>query len=167
MLENVYDSTTEPQDVPDSLKVPDGHVLLLHAYGKGVQMYGCPVVDPTKAKAVPHAVLFAGDGDEGDLVAIHFKGPSWQAMDGSIVMADATHAVHYAAPDSDGVDWLLLPAVPGTGNGQFGKVTYIQRLYTDGGKPTVAGCNQAQGQTQELVEYSAHYFFYVAKTENQ
>lgn len=167
MLENAYNSTTEPPDVPDSLKVPDGHVLLLQAYGKGVQIYDCPIVDPKKAKATPHAILLSGDKDEGDLVAIHFKGPSWQAMDSSIVVGDAANAIHFAAPDSDGVDWLLLPAIPGTGNGQFSKVTYIQRLFTDGGKPTSAGCNQAQGQTQELVEYSAQYFFYVAKTENQ
>jgi len=71
------------------------------------------------------------------------------------------------APDTDGVDWLLLPAKSNTGNGLFSKVTYIQRLFTDGGKPTLAGCDRVPGQTQELVEYSAQYFFYVAAPENQ
>ena len=99
MPENTYNSSAEPQDIPDVLKVPDGNVLLLQAYGKGVQIYDCPFVD--FAKATPHAILFTGDSDEGDLVAIHFKGPSWQATDGSIGktglpsprMAEAMNAV--------------------------------------------------------------------------
>src|SRR5438552_3305471 len=83
------------------------------------------------------------------------------------VVGDAANAKHVVAPDADGVDWLLLPAKSNTGNGLFSKVTYIQRLFTDGGKATLSGCNQVQGQTQELVEYSAQYLFYVAATENQ
>jgi hypothetical protein len=165
MPENSNKATTEPQGIPDSLKVPDGNILLLQAYGKGVQIYDCPFVDPPKA--TPHAILLTDDRDEGDLVAIHFKGPSWQATDGSIVVGDAANAKHVIAPDTDGVDWLLLPAKSNTGNGLFSKVTYIQRLFTDGGKPSLAGCDQVPGQTQELVEYSAQYFFYVTAPKNQ
>jgi len=164
MPEKLHNSFIDPQGIPDVLKVPDGNVLLLRAYGKGVQIYNCPFVDPPKA--TPHAILLTGDRDEGDLVAIHFKGPSWQATDGSIVVGDAANAKHVTAPDPDGVDWLLLPAKSTTGNGLFSKVTYIQRLFTDGGKATLAGCKQVQDQTQELVEYSAQYLFYVAATEN-
>jgi hypothetical protein len=39
MPENAYNPVTEPQNIPDNLKVPDGNVLLLRAYGKGVQKY--------------------------------------------------------------------------------------------------------------------------------
>lgn len=165
MSENPYSSTTEPQDIPNDLKVPDGNVLLLRAYGKGVQIYDCPISDPPKP--TPHAILLMGDMDEGDLVAIHFKGPSWQATDGSIVVGDAANAKHVAAPDPDGVDWLLLPAKSNTGNGLFSKVTYIQRLFTDGGKAPVGGCGQVQDQTQVLVEYSAQYLFYGSPAEEQ
>lgn len=165
MPENAYNSTTELPNIPDEVKVPDGNVLLLRAYGRGVQIYNCPFVDPPPA--TPHAILLKGDSDEGDLVAIHFKGPSWQAMDGSIVVGDGPSAKHFVAPDSDGVDWLLVPAKSTAGNGLFSKVTFIQRLFTDGGKPSLAGCTQVQDQSQELVEYSAQYLFYVASTENQ
>ena len=58
MPENPYKSVTEPQDIPDNLKVPDGNVLLLQAYGKGVQKYPCPV--SATWKATPHAVLLMG-----------------------------------------------------------------------------------------------------------
>jgi hypothetical protein len=164
MSENTYHCPDKLEDIPDELKVPEGHVLLLRAYGKGVQIYDCPFVEPPKA--VPHAILLTGYRDECALVAIHFRGPSWQATDGSIVVGDAANAKHVVAPDSDGIDWLLLPTKSTTGDGLFSKVTYIQRLFTDGGKATLAGCHQVQDQHQELVEYRAQYLFYVASTEN-
>jgi hypothetical protein len=163
MSENAYSSVTGPQDIPDNLKVPSGNVLLLRAYGKGIQKYACPV--SATSKAVPHAILLKDDRDEGGLVAIHFGGPTWEALDGSSVVGDAPNAKHFTAPDADGVDWLLLPAKSNAGNGLFSRVTYIQRLFTDGGKPPAEGCDQANNQTEVLVEYSAQYFFYVPSTE--
>ncbi len=74
-------------------------------------------------------------------------------------MGDAANAKHFTAPDPDGVDWLLLPALSTAGSGLFSRVTYIQRLYTDGGKSPAAGCGPVD-QTEVLVEYSAQYFFY-------
>jgi hypothetical protein len=70
--------------IPDILKVPEGNVLLLRAHGRGTQKYACPV--SATSNAVPHAILF--HGGEGDLVAIHFGGPTWQALDGSSVVGD-------------------------------------------------------------------------------
>jgi len=143
--------------IPDILKVPEGNVLLLRAHGRGTQKYACPV--SATSKAVPHAILF--HGGEGDLVAIHFAGPTWEALDGSSVVGDAANAKHFTAPDPDGVDWLLLPALSTAGNGLFSRVTFIQRLFTDGGKPPAEGCDQAHNQIEVLVEYSAEYLFYV------
>jgi Protein of unknown function (DUF3455) len=169
MSENAYSSVTEPQDIPDNLKVPSGNVLLLRAYGKGVQKYTCTAsaTGPKFSPPVPHAILLKDDRDEGDLIAIHFGGPTWEALDGSSVVGDATNAKHFTAPDPDGVDWLLLPAKSNAGNGLFSRVTYIQRLYTDGGKPPAEGCDQANNQIEALVEYSAQYFFYGPSTEQQ
>jgi hypothetical protein len=159
-LINTIDQNTdrhaaERLDIPDILYVPAGHVLLLRAYGIGVQKYTCPV-NPI-SQAVPHAILLAGDEKKEDLLAIHFGGPTWQALDGSSVVGDAANAKHFPAPDPGGVDWLLLPAKATSGYGLFSRVTYIQRLYTDGGKPP-ASCNL--NQTEILVEYSAQYLFY-------
>jgi hypothetical protein len=158
MTENPDQYVTEHRHIPDILKVPEGNVLLLRAYGRGVQKYSCPV--SATSKAVPHAILFADDENEGDLVAIHFGGPTWEALDGSSVVGDAANAKHFIAPDPDGVDWLLLPAKSTAGDGLFSRVTYIQRLHTDGGKPPAEGCDQADNQTEILVEYSAQYLFY-------
>lgn len=156
MPENVHSSVTEPEDIPDALKVPDGNVLLLRAYGKGVQIYTCPVSDTTKP--TPHAILLKGGRDEGDLVAIHYKGPTWEARDGSKVMGEIMAST--PAPNKDAVAWLLLKATPQGGGGLFSQVTFIQRLYTDGGKVPAGVCDQALNQAEVLVEYSAQYLFY-------
>jgi hypothetical protein len=173
MSENAYSSVTGPQDIPDNLKVPpDGGPLLLQAYGKGVQIYDCPVSDPPTPK--PHAILLKGDRDEGDLVAIHFAAPvgptskiepHWEALDGSTVVGQVVASA--PAPDPDGVKWLLLKATPQGGSGLFSQVTYIQRLYTDGGQVPEGGCDQAHNQAEVLVEYSAQYFFYGPATKQQ
>jgi Protein of unknown function (DUF3455) len=55
----------------------------------------------------------------------------------------------------------LIAALSTAGNGLFSRVTFIQRLFTDGGKPPAEGCDQAHNQTEVLVEYSAEYLFYV------
>src|SRR5260221_5837023 len=153
--QNSGQSGAEGQPIPDILSVPAGNVLLLRAFGIGVQRYTCPVY--ATSAAVPHADLIASDKNEGDLVAIHFAGPTWQALDGSSVVGDAANAKHFPAPGGDGVDWLLIPAKSTAGYGLFSRVTYIQRLYTDGGKPP-ASCNL--NQTEVLVDYSAQYLFY-------
>ncbi len=145
-----------PKHIPDVLKVPPGNVLLLRAEGRGTQKYACPV--SAASSSVPHAILHVGR-HEGDLVAIHFGGPTWVALDGSAVVGDGANAKRFTSPDPDSVDWLLIPAKSTTGNGEFSRVTYIQRLFTEGGKPPAAGCKP--GQTEVLVEYFAQYLFYV------
>jgi Protein of unknown function (DUF3455) len=171
MPENPYKSVSGPQNIPDNLKVPDGNVLLLQAFGKGVQKYVCAATATTSkfSPPVPHAILLKDDRDEGDLVAIHFGGPTWEALDGSSVVGDTTAGALQSAPapDPDGVPWLLLTAKSHGGNGLFSRVTYIQRLFTDGGQPPTSGCDQAHDKAEVLVEYSAQYFFYGPATEQQ
>ncbi len=165
MTQTSYQRVTRHHHIPDVLQVPDGNVLLLRARGRGVQKYTTPVT--ATSKATPHAILLTANQDEGDLAAIHFGGPTWEALDGSMVVGDAANATHYTAPDPDGVDWLLIPAKSTSGNGLFNRVTYIQRLYTDGGKPPAEDCHQPDGQSEILVEYSAEYRFYVPAEQRQ
>jgi hypothetical protein len=62
---------------------------------------------------------------------------------------------------------LLAALSTAGGNGLFSQVKYIQRLYTDGGKPPPTGCDQTNNQTEVLMEYSAQYFFYGSAAEQQ
>ncbi len=163
MPKKPYQYTTENYPIPDILKVPEDHVLLLQAYARGVQKYACPVSATSKAK--PHAILLSGDRGEGDLVATHFGGPTWQALDGSSVVGKVLQT--FPAPDPDAVAWLLLEATSTTGKGLFEKVAYIQRVDTNGGKPPPEGRDPAINQTEVLKEYFARYNFWVPAAKHR
>jgi hypothetical protein len=117
--------TSQPS-TPDSsvLMVPSNQVLLFKARGEGLQIYPFDPQTKTFDAAHPEPLLVT---DKGDL--IHpFKGPSWQAADGSLVVGTVVHKV--PAPDPNAIPWLLLSTTPGgTPNGVLSKVTFIQPNY--------------------------------------
>jgi hypothetical protein len=144
--------------IPGSLKVPTGHSLFFRAYGKGAQIYTCPDVrNPT-----PFAILRTSEGDEAELVAIHYGGLIWEATDGSVFIGDATRQQQAAAPDSDSIPWLLIPAKSTNGSGLLSRVTYIQRVQTRGGQMPLSSCTERPSGAQFLIAYVAQYIFYVA-----
>ena len=105
--------------------------------------------------SVPEAVLL---DDDGNIVAIHYAGPTWESNSGSKVVGVVVPP--RVTVDPDAIPWLLLAAVPaGTeGPGIFANTTYIQRVNTSGGKaPAAAG--DFVGQVAR-VPYTAEYFFY-------
>jgi hypothetical protein len=136
--------------VPAALDVPAGNVLELRYHGEGVQIYTWSATGATWGTSTPHAVLFQG----GNVVAIHYAGPTWQSTDGSKIAGTKLAA---ATVDADAIPWLLLKATT-TGPGVFADVTYVQRIDTKGGlAPTAPGATDGQ---QVLVPYSADYLFY-------
>ena len=152
-----------PPQVPDILKVPDGHKVILKALGKGVQIYGCKATaaDPGKFEwsfKAPEADL---TNKHGKKIAKHYKGPTWEANDGSKVVGEKKTEI--PAPRPGAVPWLLLEAKSNEGTGTFARVTYIQRVDTEGGVAPAAGCDQAHVNTEARVAYSANYYFYVPR----
>jgi hypothetical protein len=127
-----------------------------HLYALGVQIYqwnGASWVFVS-----PEAALFA-DPCYGRQVGIHYGGPTWEAEDGSKVVA-AVQA--NCAPFAGTIPWLRLGATSTSGSGKFGRVTYIQRVNTVGGTaPAQAG--GAIGD-EVRVPYTAEYYFYRAET---
>jgi hypothetical protein len=146
--------------IPNRLRVPTGHVLLLQAYGRGAQIYTCP---DTRNPA-PFAVLRTRAGDDGELIAIHYGGPLWEATDGSLFVGDVTRQRLVFAPDAGSIPWLLIPAKSTKGHGLLSSVTYIQRVQTQGGQVPSECCREQPHGAQCLVAYSAQYLFYVAST---
>jgi hypothetical protein len=99
------------------LTVPAGQVLLFKARGRGVQIYTCDPATHAFGPATPQAILVT---DEGYIIH-HFKGPTWQAADGSLVVGTVVHKA--PAPADDAIPWLLLSAAPGgTAGGLLSKV---------------------------------------------
>jgi hypothetical protein len=134
------------------LQVPDGNTLILHAFGVGVQIYRWN--GTSWVFVVPQAILFADLGGD-EIVAIHFGGPTWEGVDGSVVVGSA---IESCTPDPSAIPWLLLRPVFTEGPGVFDRVSYIQRLFTVGGKaPAVPGAFPGQ---VARVPYTADYLFY-------
>jgi hypothetical protein len=149
-----------PDAVPAALNPPAEATLTAMFAAKGVQIYTCaaPAASTVGAPAwtlkAPHALLLKG----GDAAAIHFGGPSWEALDGSLVVGAKVAAV--PSPDPTAIPWLLLKAASNAGQGLFSDVTWVQRLDTEGGLAPTTGCDDAHVGAESLVPYRADYFFY-------
>jgi len=151
----------KPISAPPVPRVPDGQTVLLKALGKGVQIYGCKATaaDPGKFEwsfKAPEADLTNEDGKK---IGKHYAGPTWEANDGSKVVGEKK--VDKPAPRPGAVPWLLLKAKTNEGTGTFARVTYIQRVDTEGGVAPATGCDQTRVNTEARVDYRANYYFYV------
>ena len=97
--------------------------------------------------------------EDGKKIAKHYAGPTWEANDGSKVVGEVLKKLDAKKPGA--VPWLLLQAKTHEGTGTFARVTYIQRVDTEGGVAPAAGCDQAHVNTEARVDYRANYYFYV------
>ena len=141
-----------PSPACDSVNVPDGNRVSVHAYALGVQIYQW---DGAKWVFVaPEAVLYADPCYEGQ-IGIHYAGPTWEANDGSKVVGTRLAG---CTPNRGAIPWLRLGAASNSGHGRFERVTFIQRVNTIGGTaPAEPGLFVGD---EARVPYTAEYFFY-------
>jgi hypothetical protein len=149
--------------VPANLVVPAGDEVAWHVHATGVQIYTWQNISATSVAQfawvfkAPEAVLYDG---EGDAVGIHYAGPTWENENGKVVGAVLQRA---NSPDANAIPWLLLQAVAHEGHGVLSRVTYIQRVNTEGGKAPATGLDASHAGEELRVPYSADYYFYRAK----
>ena len=142
-------------EVPGEIQVDEGNKVFLVGHAVGVQIYTCN--GSTWSSAVPRANLY---DDNGKLIITHFRGPTWQAMDGSQA---AGTVVDKATPDLTAIPWVLLSTTttPGPDGDRLVDTTFIQRIHTVGGlAPPAADCNAATAGTVVEVPYTADYVFW-------
>jgi hypothetical protein len=149
-----------PPGIPESLKVPDTEVILPKAVGKEKQVYVCSAKPGDESQFAwvldrPRADLL---DDQGQVIGKHYKGPVWEAADGSTVAGVVQQ--HANAPDAKAVPWLLLKATSHEKSGMFARVTYIQRVDTEGGLAPADGCDKAHAGAEASADYQATYYFY-------
>jgi len=150
--------------LPNSeMKDPDGQRVQFRfqTQPNSVQIYTCK----------PAGQSFAWSGPDPDAILIdsvhkltvhHYKGPTWEATDGSIVHSEGPLATHFLPSNTAAVHWLELPAK--NPSKQFAKVTFIHRIDTSGGLPPSAKpCDAQHAGDQERITYSATYLFYVPR----
>jgi len=153
-----------PPHVPENLKVSPTQVVLLKAFGKGKQIYVCSAQpgDDSQFSWVldrPQADLM---DEQGNVIGKHYKGPVWEAADGSKVAGQVLQRA--GAPNANAIPWLLLKITStGQGTGTFARVTYIQRVDTAGGLPPAEGCDKSHAGVETSSDYQATYFFYVPR----
>ena len=92
------------------------------------------------------------------LTVHHYQGPTWEAVDGSIVHSSGALARHYLPQNATAVHWLELPAQEPAK--LFAKVTFIHRIDTSGGLPPGRPCDAQHVGDSERVNYSATYLFF-------
>src|SRR3954454_25245719 len=78
-------ASAAPDPTPAAIRVDPGHSVFLVGHATGVQKHACigNTWGGTPPKAHPDATLVH---DNGNVVATHFGGPTWQATDGSRVV---------------------------------------------------------------------------------
>lgn len=147
-------------NAPAALQVQPGQNLALVLKGAGVQIYVCSASreDADKYQWLLKAPEADLTSSRGRPMGKHYAGPTWEAPDGSKVVA------RVIASDKDGdpnaIPWLLLSATSNSGTGIFAKTTGIQRLFTVSGKAPLDGCDREHVGKETRVSYSAQYYFY-------
>ncbi len=148
--------------VPAALALPEANQqLLLHAIGKGVQIYTCTA--STGDGGVGYAWVFTAPDamlldEQMSAIGHHYAGPTWDLTDGSHIVGSVLAKA--AAPSPTAIPWLLLKVVTNGGAGKLATAKYVHRLHTAGGIAPSSGCDAASAGTQARVDYTADYYFW-------
>ncbi|WP_077000891.1 DUF3455 domain-containing protein [Variovorax sp. KK3] len=146
--------------LPDPVKVPTGHRVVMETVGAGDITYECRA----KADAAgQHEWVFVGPDAKlmdraGKQVGKYWGPPAtWESMDGSKL----TGAQVAVAPNGTGnIPYQLVKANPAMGNGSMTGVSYIQRVATRGGTAPAMACGASSMGQKQVVKYQADYIFY-------
>jgi hypothetical protein len=155
-LPSAATAAVPPPDVPGTISVGAGEKPFLVAHATGVQIYACR--SGAWALVAPRATLY---GDNGNVIATHFGGPTWQARDGSSVKGSRVDGV---TVDPGAIPWLLLSGhsqSSGVDGERLTATTHIQRINTAGGLPPAAASCVTEGEQVEI-PYTADYVFWKA-----
>jgi len=137
------------------IRAPSEAEPILELAATGVQIFRC---EPDKdgfhwVFRLPEAELRDA---RGQVVARHGANYSFEHVDGSRLIG--TIVGYDSAPSEDSVHWLLL-RTQSYGQGEFEKMTYVQRVDTSGGMPP-AQCSAEQANQILRVPFSAKFIFY-------
>ncbi len=153
-------------ELPDTVKVPPGHKVLMETVGVGEITYECKAKASPSTSAASAAAfewVFVGPQAKlnlrnGKTIGKYFGPPAtWESLDGSKV----TGAQVAVSPSPAGnIALQLIKANPAQGAGQMVGVSYIQRVATRGGVAPSILCEASRLGQRSIVPYEADYFFW-------
>ncbi len=146
--------------LPDAVKVPAGHAVVLETVGVGTITYQCRA-KPTMAGQFewvfvgPDAVL---NSRSGKSLGKYFGPPAtWESADGSKITG--TQLAISPAPVGN-IPLQLVKANPAMGEGAMKGISFIQRVQTKGGVAPSAVCDATKVDAKQIVNYQSDYIFY-------
>lgn len=155
-------SSSAQAGVPDAVKVPTGHRVVLETVGRGEINYECRAKRDIAGAfewvfVGPEARLLDRSGKD---VGRYYGPPAtWASNDGSRL----TGAQLAVAPGGEGnIPLQLVKANPAMGMGAMQGVSHIQRLATRGGVAPAMPCAAANLGQRSVVSYQADYIFWRA-----
>lgn len=137
-------------EVDPSIAVPAGTKLAFALDALGSQVYVCQTSGSSYAWTLqaPDALLYKRGKKVGT-----------QYTDGSLVIGTKVSAF---TPDATTIPWLLLQATSHADKGKMDDVTFVQRLYTEGGlAPDAATCTADHVGEVTPTEYVATSYYFV------
>ncbi|MCV4265631.1 DUF3455 domain-containing protein [Pseudomonas capsici] len=150
-------------NLPESVRVPDGHKITLETTGVGEITYECRAKANSASETEwvfvgPKAVL---NDRSGKQVGTYYGPPAtWESRDGSKL----TGTQVAVAPSSAGnLPYQLVKANPAEGKGALTGTAYIQRVALKGGVAPATACSASNKGAKEVVKYQADYIFWVSK----
>lgn len=146
-------AAAQAQEVlPENIAAPEATpILTVSAYG--AQIYDCKA-DETGALVWTFREPVATLIQDGKTIGHHYPGPSWELLDGSVVVGKVLERAPGATADD--IALLKLEAASHRGEGQLAGVTRIQRINTKGG--AASGTCETAGALLS-VPYFADYVF--------
>mgnify|MGYP002525111351 CR=1 FL=1 len=149
-------------EIPESIQVPAGNLVVLKTFATGYQVYQCQLKGDNyvwQLKA-PDAKLF---NDMGQEIGSHYQGPTWEYKDGSRVMGKLLSK--YDSSAGKAIPWLLVAGENHGGQGVLADVSYINRLKTKAGLMPASGCDSNHIGSERSVAYTAEYYFYSGEVQ--
>jgi hypothetical protein len=151
-----------PTDIPSALALPSSQRPWIEAFAVGVQIYEC---DAAQGATKPGAWKFVAPeatltDSSGRTIGKHYAGPTWEAVDGSLVVGQVRSSD--PGPDSRSIPWLALTVKSSSGQGVLTPTTGVLRVRTSGGIAPNQPCDLSNAKQVVRVPYKATYYFYRA-----
>lgn len=153
---------TQQPALPGDIRVPSGHQAVLQAHGMGELQYECQATNrsPWQYAWLPRDRSIELRDSSNNTITLARSARSWVHRDGSEL------AVREFVEVENGMVNLPLQRVrvePSTQPGTLNNISYIQRIRTLGGLPTIRNCSAAELGMRVRVPYEADYVFWRSK----